>query len=90
MPFFWDNLIILAAISDDCDGEPPGELMIKATAYSLLNSKALSINGANDWSLIPPPNLPPVDIIPSNRRIAIVPDFLNFFLNQDHNFILTP
>ena len=39
-----------AAISDDCVGEPPGELIDSATASGLPFVKAFSISAVRDWS----------------------------------------
>ena len=36
--------MIFSAINDDCVGDPPGELMIKATAGLFLSANNLSIN----------------------------------------------
>ncbi|MCZ7677100.1 MAG: hypothetical protein M5U35_16265 [Roseovarius sp.] len=40
-----------AAISDDCTGEPPGELIASATAAGLPRLNAFSITGASASSL---------------------------------------
>ena len=58
------SLRMRAAIRLDCTGEPPGELMISATAAGLPRAKARSICGAKAASFsvglkrLPPPMAP--------------------------------
>jgi hypothetical protein len=63
-------------MSEDCTGDPPGELMISATAAGLPRAKAFSISGSRAESFRPPPPRPPDAMVPCNRITATRGGFL--------------
>ena len=70
--FYFDKSIIFFAISDDCVGEPPGELIIIATAGAFLSENNFSINLSRLLIARPDPVIPDCeDIIPESLRVGI-------------------
>ena len=75
--FSFDFEIILSAISDDWVGEPPGELIINATAGHFLSEKSLLINLSNEFRVKPERNIPAWPITPESLRVGILTDLEN-------------
>ena len=74
--------LILAAIKEDCAGDPPGELIIKTTAESFLNENAFSIVLETDTSFKPAPNVIDGAIVPSSLTMATLFFFLKSLETQ--------
>ena len=55
-------------------GEPPGELMINATAGLFLSEKSLLINLSNEFKVKPERNIPAWPITPESFRVGIITD----------------
>src|SRR5258708_38098304 len=74
------------AISADCTGEPPGELMASATALAPGRLKARASSGATDWMDSPrDPNRPPAAAItPERRTTGTAGPRRRRFLNQSN------
>ena len=74
-------------MSDDCVGEPPGELIIIATAGAFLSENNFSINLSRLLIAKPDPVMPDcVDIMPESLRVGIwiflENNLLNILLNS--------
>ena len=69
--------LFLSEIRDDCVGEPPGELMINATAGHFLSAKSLLINFSNEFRVKPERNIPAWPITPESLRVGILTDLEN-------------
>ena len=72
-----DNLLILSPTREDWTGDPPGELIIKATALGFPFLKALSSVEASALSEIPPRD--PDEMRPVRRTRDTVFRRFNFF-----------
>ena len=75
MFFSFAKLIIFSAIKEDCVGEPPGELIIKATAGDFLSAKSLSINFSIPVIVNPDLAIPACPITPDNLNVGILISF---------------
>ena len=71
------------AISADCTGEPPGELIASATALAPRMSKARLSSGATDsMDRLRPPNRPPEAMTPDRRTTGTTGPRRKRSLNQ--------
>ena len=85
MFFSFAKLIIFSAINEDCVGEPPGELIIKATAGDFLSANNLSINFSIPVIVNPDLAIPACPITPDNLNVGILISFEKNFLNTRLN-----
>ena len=85
MFFSFAKLIIFSAIKEDCVGEPPGELIIKATAGDFLSANNLSISFSIPVIVYPDLAIPACPITPDNLNVGILISFEKNFLNTRLN-----
>ena len=68
-------------MSEDCVGEPPGELIIKAMAGAFLSENNLLINLSKEARERPDRIKPACPITPVSLNVGIFTDFEKKFLN---------